>query len=243
MTIKLRTVTRAGLRDIWNAFMVKGAAFSKNGIPFCPNTTSQIPESLITYDEAVQIYNQELRRKNKYFHSQSFDCFFIDDYKFDNPSGIWFRWKLAQKILEHFEGIITPDFSKYQDFPLPLKLFATYKMRTFGYWWGSLGHKVINNVRGDMLSLDFCFDGIPQNGTVCIGTVASGLRQKINRDLFSLWLEKMIEVLKPQLILVYGSCKYKCFEKARTKGIKIISYPSKTSLAFQKKREAKDEQN
>lgn len=134
LTIKLRTVTRAGLRDIWNAFMVKGAAFSKNGIPFCPNTTSQIPESLITYDEAVQIYNQELRRKNKYFHSQSFVCFFIDDYKFDNPSGIWFRWKLAQKILEHFEGIITPDFSTYQDFPLPLKLFATYKMRTFGYW-------------------------------------------------------------------------------------------------------------
>lgn len=190
MTIKLRTVTRAGLRDIWNAFMVKGAAFSKNGIPFCPNTTSQIPESLITYDEAVQIYNQELRRKNKYFHSQSFVCFFIDDYKFDNPSGIWFRWKLAQKILEHFEGIITPDFSKYQDFPLPLKLFATYKMRTFGYWWGSLGHKVINNVRGDMLSLDFCFDGIPLNGIVCIGTVASGLRQKDNRELFALCLKK-----------------------------------------------------
>ena len=234
MTIKIKKKTRSGLRDIWNSFMVKEAVFSKNGIPFCPNTTDQVPESLITYEEAIQIYNQELRRKNKHFHSKSFVCFFIDDYKFDNSRGIWLQWKLAKRVLEHFEGIITPDFSTYQDFPLPLKLFATYKMRAFGYWWGSLGHKVINNIRGDMSSFDFCFDGIPRKGIICIGTVASGLRKKINQGPFEVWFEKMIEVLKPHTIIVYGSCNYRCFETAKKTGIKVISFPSKTSLAFKK---------
>lgn len=243
MAIQIKEKIRSGLRDIWNAFMVKDAIFSKNGIPFCPNTSNKIPETLITYEEAIQIYNNEQRRKNKNFHSNSFVCFFIDDYKFDSARGIWVQWKLAKRVLEHFEGIITPDFSTYQDFPLPLKLISTYKMRAFGYWWGSLGHKVINNVRGDLSTFDFCFDGIPRYGIICIGTVASGLRNKNNQESFKEWFEKMIEVLKPHTIIVYGSSNQKCFENAKKNGIKIISFPSKASLVFKKKKEWRHEQD
>mgnify|MGYP004447425023 CR=1 FL=1 len=241
MAIKIASKPRKGLKDIWNAFMVKGAVFSSNGIPFCPNTTDQVPDSIITYEEAVQIYNHEMKRNNKIFHSKSFVCFFIDDYKFDNTRGIWSRWKQAKRVLEHFDGIISPDFSTYQDFPLPLKLVATYKMRAFGYWWGSMGHKVINNVRGDVQSFDYCFDGIPLNGIVCIGTVASGLRKIENRQHFFQWFEKMVATLKPHTILVYGSAKYSCFEKAKQAGIKIIEYPSKTSTAFKTTKEVNNE--
>lgn len=131
---------------------------------------------------------------------------------------------------------LNPDFSIYQDFPRPLKLFATYKMRAFGYWWGALGHNVINNVRGDILTLDFCFDGIPRNGIICIGTVASGLRKKNNQEQFELWFKQMIEVLIPQTIIVYGSSNYKCFKKAKAIGIKIITFPSKTSQAFENRK-------
>ena len=41
----------------------------------------------------------------------------------------------------------TPDFSTYQDFPEPLKVYNTYRMRAFGYWLTKNGIKVINNIR------------------------------------------------------------------------------------------------
>jgi hypothetical protein len=62
-------------------------------------------------------------------------------------SGIWYNAKNVLKVLEHFEEIITPDFSTYQDFPEPIKLYNTYRMRAFRYWAGKNKIPVINNVR------------------------------------------------------------------------------------------------
>ncbi|MBQ0071515.1 MAG: DUF4417 domain-containing protein, partial [Spirochaetales bacterium] len=39
---------------------------------------------------------------------------------------------------------ITPDFSTNQDFPEAIKIYATYRMRAFGYWLGREGIEVIN---------------------------------------------------------------------------------------------------
>lgn len=64
------------------------------------------------------------------------------------------------------------------------------------------------------------------------GTVGGNPRKLIDRDRFVAGIDKMVEVLEPQIILVYGSAKYPCFEKLKKQRIKIISYPSKTSMAF-----------
>ena len=48
---------RTGLRDIWNAHMVEDCELTDSGFPICPNTTEDIPESIITYEEAVALYN------------------------------------------------------------------------------------------------------------------------------------------------------------------------------------------
>ncbi len=61
-------------------------------------------------------------KHNKDFMSLAYVCFYADDGDFDSFKGIWFRSNHAYKVLNHFAGIITPDFSLYQDFPLPLKL-------------------------------------------------------------------------------------------------------------------------
>ena len=39
---------RADCKDVWNAFMVRGAKFPQNGIgiPFCPTTAREIPQAL-----------------------------------------------------------------------------------------------------------------------------------------------------------------------------------------------------
>ncbi len=233
----MQNITRKGCKDNWNAFMVKGASFSGNDIPYCPNTNKSIPTEIITYEEARAAYRKEIKN-DKEFYYPAFVCFYMDDYKFDSTTGIWFRPKKAYEILKHFAGIITPDFSVNQDFPMPIKMHNTYRMRAFGYWYGTLcGKEVINNVRwGTPETYSYCFDGIPKNDIVCIGTVASGLRESLNREKFEPGFNEMLKVVSPKIILVVGSANYRCFKDLDKKGITVISFPSKTNRDFARRK-------
>ena len=107
-------------------------------------------------------------------------------------------------------------------------------MRTFGYWYGTLlGYPVINNVRWETEeTFSYCFDGIPRNSIVAIGTVASGLRKLQRREIFSKGLFKMVEVLSPRAIIVYGSDRYFFFDELRDK-IQIIRFKSDREISFE----------
>ena len=220
-------------RDIWNAFMARGATFSANGISFCPTTAKEIPHELISYTAAKTIYNRRMKRGDKNFFVNTFVHFYQHDYKFDGARcGIWVAPWRAAEILRHFAGIITPDFSTYADFPFPIKIYNTYRMRLFGYWYGILGGAVINNVRwGGEKTFSYCFDGIPQNSVVAVGTVASGLSNPQNRKLFEDGFLKMIEVLKPHTVIVYGSDKYSVFDRVRQQ-VRILQFQSERAKAF-----------
>ncbi len=223
---------RKGIKDVWwRPYMVSGAKFSENDIPFCPTTATEMPALILTYKEAKEMYRKEIRRHNKDFMSLAYVCFYGD---FDSFKGIWFRSSHAYKVLSHFAGIITPDFSLYQDFPLPLKLWNVYRMRAFGYWFGTLcGHAVINNVRwGTSETFWYCFDGIPENSVVAIGTVGGSPRKLDDRERFEEGLKELVRRLHPHTIIVYGSANYKCFKELEEQGITILAYPSKTNKAF-----------
>ncbi len=238
--MSIMTKIRKGCRDIWNAFMCYGADFnlSRNDIPTCPTTAQTLPTEIITWEEAKHIYKVALERKDYQFHHNAFVCFYIDDYKFDSTCGIWFRYRPALKILQHFAGVITPDFSTYQDFPKPIKLYATYRMRTIGHWFGKNGLAVINNVRwGSPETYEYCFDGIPKNSIVAIGTVGGSPRKLRNRKRFERGLEEMVRVLSPHTIIVYGSANYPCFKNLAKRGIRIVAYPSRMAQAFERRRE------
>lgn len=224
---------RKGCRDVWNAFMLKEASFSTNDIPFCPNTSTSIPTKLITYEDAHALFNKAKKANKLNFFEDSFVCWYIDDYKFDNSNGIWQKPYQAKEMLEHFAGIITPDFSCCQDFPIPLKMYNTYRMRAFGYWYGSFSnHQVINNVRWNTEeSYSYCFDGLPTNSILAIGTVASNLSDNYNMTIFEDGLRELVRRLTPHTILVYGSSNYECFNQISSQGITIVTFPSKTSLA------------
>ena len=49
---------RAGCKDVWNAFMVRGAKWSPNDIPLCPTTAKVIPENVISFAEAKTLCNK-----------------------------------------------------------------------------------------------------------------------------------------------------------------------------------------
>ena len=220
---------------MWNAFMTNEAIFGKHDIPFCPTTTSRIPKDQVTWEEAKLIHKKHILRGEKNYYEDLFINWYIDDYKFDGPKGIWNNYDASLNIIIHFAGIITPDFSTYQDFPLPIKLYATYRMRAYGYWLGRQGINVINNVRwGTKETFDFTFEGIQKNSIVSIGTVGGGPRKLIDRERFEIGLYKMVEVLKPNTILVYGSMRGACFERLKREGISIIGYQGKTAKYFER---------
>lgn len=237
MSNKNKTPARAGLKDLWNSFMVDGATFTKdNDMPLCPTILTSIPKTMITWEEAKTIYTQSIR-KNKDFYIDAFVCFYIDDYKFDGLfTGVWQHPKRALKVLKHFRGIVTVDYSTYVDFPDPINRFNTYRMRAFGYWIGKQGLEVVNNVRwGYSYTYSYSFDGIEKNSVVAVGTVGGSPRKLVDRDRFVEGILSMVDYLQPHTILVYGSANYPVFDELRKRGIAIISYKSHTALAYEKR--------
>ena len=235
----LPKLPRVGCKDIWNAFMVDGATFSSHDIPLCPtNLPNGLPRDLISFPDAKTIYNTAVRAGNSVFHVDAFVHFYCDDYLFDGPkNSIWLHPEKALSILKHFDGIITPDFSTYSDFPDPIKRYNTYRMRAFGLWCVSNGIPVINNVRwGTSETWEYCFDGIEHNSVLCVGTIASGLKEIENRQYFNAGYIEMLRKKEPKTILVYGSSKYDIFKKTQELGIEIFSYMSQTNAAHIKKR-------
>lgn len=224
---------RKGCKDVWNAYMVKDAVFDERDIPFCPTTATSLPTDMISWDLAKSIYKKMIQKKRYDFKYPAYVCFYIDDYKFDGKSGIWYNAKNVLKVLEHFEGIITPDFSTYQDFPEPIKLYNTYRMRAFGYWAGKNKIPVINNVRwGTSETYSYCFNGIETNSIVAIGTCGGSPRKLRDRSRFENGLNELVKKLNPKVILVYGSSHYPCFNQLTKQNIKIVFYRSQTSRAF-----------
>ena len=232
-----KTATRSGCKDVWNAFMCEGAKYGVYDIPYCPTTAKELPQDIITWEEAKSLYKRNLAIKGQEFFIDSFVCWYIDDYKFDGPRGIWHDSKFALKVLRHFAGVITPDFSTYQDFPEPLKIYNTYRMRVYGYWLGKNGISVINNVRwGTEESFCYSFEGIPQNSIVAIGTCGGNPRKLRDRKRFEDGLFELVKVLCPHTIIVYGSANYPCFDILTEQGIKIISFSSQTAKAFERRK-------
>jgi hypothetical protein len=110
-------------------------------------------------------------------------------------------------------------------------------MRALGYWLGRNGVPITNNVRwGTPESYRYCWDGIPKNSMVAIGTAGGNPRKLADRRRFEDGLFEMVRVLQPHTILVYGSDHYACFDVLRAKGIQVLAFPSKTAAAFERRR-------
>lgn len=228
--------SRSGLKDVWNAFMCEGATYSKNDIPFCPTILTDLPLEILTWPEAKELHKKLIKEDKDYFYD-AFICTYCDDQKFDGArTSIWTYPWLALRIMKHFRGIITVDFSTYQDFPFPLKIYNTYRMRAFGFWAGKQGLEVINNVRwGYPDTYEYCFDGIEENSIVAIGTVGGSPWGLDDRERFEEGLFELVDRLKPHTIIVYGSANYPCFQKLRDSGIKVISYKSSTAKYYERR--------
>lgn len=209
---------RKGMTDCFNAFMVDGAEISApNDIPICYSTMQIPPKKIITYEEAQ--------------HSTDYDAtvvFFKDDEKFDGVlKGIWSKPQHCLNIVSKFSGVATPDFGTNQDFPYPLLIFNTYRMRSFGFWLIKNGVNVVNTVRwGNQDTWTYCFDGIPKKSMVIVSTHGC-IKNNSDKTRFKQGLAELVKRISPPTILVYGSAPDDIFHIHKAAGINIIQYPAR----------------
>jgi len=142
--------------------------------------------------------------------------FFLDDYKFDEV------WKMPERELERlsqYSQLLSPDFSVYNDMPEPIKLFNTFKNRWCASFWQYNKQLVIPTISwGDEHTFNYCFDGIEEGCVVAVSTVGN----KNNQEKFMHGFEQMCKVIRPPIVLNYGTQ----FDEM-DKHAKIITLPYK----------------
>lgn len=127
--------------------------------------------------------------------------FFLDDYQFER---IWNNPDEYCPMLAEYDCVLTPDFSLYMEMPLAMMLWNTYRSRLIGQILQDYGATVIPTVSlADKRSFAFCFDGLPQGGTIAVSTIGV----KLSDEASQIWVDGMDECLKrakPNNVIVYG---------------------------------------
>lgn len=133
--------------------------------------------------------------------------FYLSDYQFQN---IWVQRERYRHMFRRFGAVMTPGFSMYTDWPRMVQLWNHYRRHLIGAWMQEIGCKVYPTIIwSDRKSYDFCFDGEPHHGTVCVSSVGTQNNSESKR-LFIAGYEKMMEELEPETILFYGNIPKEC---------------------------------
>lgn len=212
--------TRNGCKDVFRAFLVADATYDGNlEIPRI-EPEKALPNSVIPFSKAAR--------------SSDFKAwvhFYEDDIAFER---LWNDPHRYLPILKRFAGVITPDFSLFRDMPLVMQHWNIYRSRAIGHWLQSNGVPVIVNVRfADERTYNLSCTGVPRNSTISIGSHGC-IKIKEDREFFQQGLAYIVDELKPQNIIVYGTAPAPIFDQYRQAGINIIQFDSDCALAHRK---------
>jgi len=198
--------------DVWNARLLRGCRFEGKYEMPALSACNIMPHSLIKFSDAT------IKRADA-----SFIHFYENDYKFER---IWRNPERYLRGMKSYGGVIAPDFSVYREMPLCQQLYNVYRNRAIGYWLTRNGISVIPNARwGDARTYEFCFDGLPQNSVIAVGTHGC-VKHKDDRKYFTDGFLVMLECVKPTKVLVYGSASDKYIPPLLACNIEIVQFDS-----------------
>ncbi len=174
------------------------------------HATDQLPRNLVGFHLA----NGYKAPQNSWFH------FYIDDYRFER---LWNRPARYLPLLQKFEGGIGTDFSIYLDMPRSQQIWNCWRNRVITHWMQTNGITVIPNVGwSDEASLEWAFDGIPQNSVLAV-TTQGCMHDGVCKQSFINGLYELMRVKHPTTVCVYGQFP----ESWRSRfPVPIISYPT-----------------
>ena len=208
--------------DVWNAELLHGCKYDGDyDMPVLP-ICDIVPQSLIAFTKA--------RAKSKNADGSFVHCY-EDDYKFEC---LWRQSKRYLPLMKSYGGAIAPDFSVYREMPIAQQIFNVFRSRAMGYGWTRNGIHVIPNVRwGDERTHKFCFDGLPTNSVLAVGTHGC-VKHIDDRHYFIDGFMAMLERLCPKAIVVYGSASDKIFPPLFACNVEIIRFESDFSRSRKK---------
>ena len=164
------------------------------------------------------MYNVKL----KFFYI-FFTHFFIDDYQFER---LWNKPLDYIDLLSQFDCVLTPDFSLYMDMPLPMQAYNEYRRRALGNIWQQHGLEVIPTLSWTTRdSYGFCFDGLPQGGTVATSSV--GVHGNAQAEqVWTAGMQKALEVVQPKTLLLYGGV----IDGVNFNGVEVVDIKPNTAF-------------
>ena len=213
---------RAGCVDVFHSKYFEGLhCKGEYGFPVIKGI-NEVPRRLIPFSKAM--------REKKDFHQ--WVCFYEDDHEFER---IWNSPLKYLSQLSRFEGVISPDFSVYFDMPLAMQLWNILRSRVIGAWLQKQGVKVIPNIRfGDERTYRCVCDGISRHSTIAVGSLGC-LRVKEYRTVFENGLLVIVDILKPETLIIYGSAPSNV-DILKEKGINVVLI---NPLSFHNNKEVK----
>lgn len=171
---------------------IEGAVFEgRYDFPKLKKTQS-IPENPIPFNTAKSNKNPA-------------DCwihFFIDDYQFER---LWNTPNKYLPMLKRFKGVITTDYSMYENMPKVQQMWNCYRNRAVAFWLQNNGIDIVPVVEwADYNDFEWCLDGLPKNSTLALETY--GVQRKtIDKYGLIKGVEKICKELMPKTLVVYGN--------------------------------------
>ncbi len=211
---------RRAVPDCWNARLLKNASYSEaEGLPLF-QSAKEIPGDLLSF---------------KYLHVKADTSKWVHFYGNDNLiERVWESPEFWAESLKRFAGIISPDLSVYRDMPPKQLEYNIYRNRVLAHWFDQNGIPVIPNVRwADKNSYNVAFDGLDQNGIVCVSTFGI-LADSSDRKCFTLGLAEMMRRLQPTTVLVYGRMPREIFASYQQNGTQFIQYTADIEKAHKR---------
>ena len=192
------------VKDVFGAYLASEAEYTpQNQYPIIPSSFvyQDFPKKILPLDKAL-ISKDDL--------SETFIC------TYENDDGFKRVRKNPTKFIEFFKktaGIIGFDISIHSDMPLWKQCSFIGENLELTYFYGKQGIPIIPNIRYgiDETIPDF-FKAIPLHSTLAIGTHGF-IKFKFQKAEWFVSIEKIINELKPQRLVVYGSLNGKLFSK------------------------------
>jgi len=111
-----------------------------------------------------------------------------------------------------------------------MQFWNIYRSRAIGFWLQKNGINVIPNLRySDHRSYKATCFGIPKNGTIAIGSHGC-IKGKEDRQYFIEGLRKIVDLVSPKIIIVYGTAPDYIFDTYKERGIEILQFRSDFSI-------------
>ena len=224
------------VRDVYLAYLIKGARRTKtDNYPIIETwmVATEPPKEIIQWD----------RRQDVSDPNNTGMCFYCVDPDFQpilgNPK------KYVEK-LRKYNCVIGLDASPYDNMPLWVQKSQIGLNIGITYYYGANEIKIIPNVRiGDNRTLS-SLEAYPKHTLIAVGT--NGFTHKLEvRYKFAEQMRKVIDVLEPSGVCVYGPIPDEIFAYVKLKGIPIYQYDSYTMKENEKcktqklSKEVKDE--